>query len=149
MHQLTTKENKTKNWKSTEITNKALQLKPVYRGMIEDYGKPALGARKLGVRQGTDLTVSDKTAIHDKKEISTSPDSPLNLPKNWRPAQWGGTGKDPVWEIETSTLNNGTIEWFEDKPGEHGIVRPVKDMPYTDFKSSLESTQSSWKKKEK
>lgn len=127
-----------------------VQMKSVYRGVTEDGGNPALGesARKLGVRKGTDITIDDKdNAVHDEKGMSTSPDDPKNLPSHRRPLEFGGTGKDPVWETDSSSLTNDKIEWFEDKPGEHGIVRPKKDMPYNDFKDSLEGTQNSWKKK--
>lgn len=127
-----------------------IQMKPVYRGMTEDGGKPALGesARKLGVRKGTDITIDEKdNAVHDKKGMSTSPGDPKNLPLHRRPPEFGGTGKDPVWEADSGSLSNDKIEWFEDDPGKHGIVRPKKDMPYSEFKKSLEGTQGSWKKK--
>ena len=137
-----------------QLTADPLQLTPVYRGMTDAGGVPALGesARKLGVRKGTDLTVETvgdtETAKHDKKGMSTSPNSPKNLPSHRRPSEWGGTGKDPVWEIDSSDLNTDKIEWHEDDPGKHGIVRPTRDMPYSEFKSELEGTQSKWTKKD-
>ena len=124
-----------------------VQCKPVYRGMIESGGSPALGesARKLGVRVGPDLDVKDDIAKHNKKGMSTSPDDPKNLPKHRRPKEFGGTGKDPVWEIDSGQLSTETIEWHQDS-ATHGIVRPTKDMPYKTFKSALEATQGSWSK---
>ena len=126
-----------------------VQLKPVYRGMIDAGGKPALGesARKLGVRVGPDLDVVDGVAKHNQKGMSTSPDNPENLPKHRRPKEFGGTGRDPVWEADSSELTNETIEWHQDGPT-HGIVRPTEDMPYDGFKAALEATQDRWSKKE-
>lgn len=118
--------------------------------MTEDGGKPALGesARKLGVRKGVDISIDESgNALHNEKGMSTSPDDPKNLPPHRRPPEFGGTGKDPVWEADSGSLTNDKIEWCEDNPGKHGIVRPKKDMPYDEFKSSLEGTQDSWKKK--
>jgi hypothetical protein len=78
--------------------------------------------------------------------MSTSPDSPKNLPKHRRDKEWGGTGKDPVWMIDDSQLTSEKLEWHEDRPGEHGIVRPRQDMPYREFKNALEGTQANWKR---
>ena len=73
----------------------------------------------------------------------------MNLPDFRRDKEWGGSGKDPVWEIDDSKLNSDSLEWLEDNPGKHGIVRPKQDMPYPNFKQALEGTQSDWKRAKK
>lgn len=112
-------------------------------------GAPELGETKrtLGVTFPGDLDVNqDGVAIKNEKGMSTSPDSPNNLPSFRRDAEWGGTGKDPVWEIDDSQLKTDKLDWHEDDPGKHGIVRPAQDMPYSEFKQALEGTQGSWKR---
>lgn len=128
-----------------------VQMKAVYRGMTAAGNAPALGesARKLGVRPGTDITVEEgkvKPASGKKKEgMSTSPDSPKNLPAHRRPPEWGGTGKDPVWETTDASLTNDKIRWVQDS-STHGTVEPTKEMPYAEYKTALEGTQGSWSK---
>lgn len=120
----------------------------VFRGMKDDGGVPALGESKtaLGVKFPGDLDVDAAgMAKHNEKGMSTSPDSPYNLPPFRRSIEWGGETKHPVWAINLDKLNTDTLNWHEDNPGKHGVVRPAHDMPYTKFKSALESTQSDWK----
>lgn len=123
-------------------------MRAVFRGMKEAGGKPAIEetARGLGVRPGTDATIVDGTIKADGKGMSTSPDAPKNLPRHRRPQEWGGTGPDPVWETTDAALTNKKLAWVNDAPT-HGTVSSPKDQPYADYKSALEATQSSWKKR--
>lgn len=106
--------------------------------------------RTLGVTFPGDLDVNEQgTAIKNDKGMSTSPDSPMNLPDFRRDKEWCGSGKDPVWEIDESKLHTDKLDWHEDNPGNHGIVRPAKDMPYPEFKQALEGTQGEWKRAKK
>jgi hypothetical protein len=135
-----------------ELKANPIQAKKIYRGMTDAGGVPATGEtkRKLGVTMPDDLDVDEKgVAKHNEKGMSTSPDSPMNLPEHRRDKEWEGTGKDPVWEIDESNLHTELLDWHEDKPGKHGIVRPKKDMPYATFKAALEGTQSNWKRAKK
>lgn len=135
-----------------QLKSSPIQMRSIYRGMKDDGGAPALGEtkRSLGVTMPDDLDVdSSGIALHNHKGMSTSPDSPMNLPPFRRDKEWGGTGKDPVWEINDSDLKTEKLDWHEDDPGKHGIVRPAQDMPYEEFKTALESTQGKWKRAHK
>lgn len=119
----------------------------IFRGMKADGDKPEVAEtrRSLGVKMPDDLDVDGKgIAKHNHKGMSTSPDSPMNLPSHRRNAEWDGTNKDPVWGISLDKLRTTDLDWHEDKPGIHGIVRPAEDMPYQRFKSALESTRGDW-----
>ena len=123
---------------------------PLYRGMTDDGGKPQIGdsARNLGVRQ-QEITVEQRDGkdfiiAKDTEGMSTAPGTPRNLPQHRRNKDWGGTGKDPVWEIDDSKVT-GALKAFQDKPT-HVTVAASHDMPLEDFKAALSSTQNNWKK---
>ena len=133
-----------------DLSNLVLYRSPLYRGMIEDGGKPQIGdsARKLGVRD-EEITVEQKDGINfiiakDNEGMSTAPDRPENLPKHRRNKDWGGTGKDPVWEIDDSQVT-GALKAVQDKPT-HVTVAASHDMPLEDFKAALSKTQNNWNK---
>ena len=102
-----------------------------YRGMVEKNGKPKIGrnARLLGVRPGKDIDVEQMprgwfdedgyllpekerkltdelvdAAIRNKKGMSTSL-SIESLPEFRKPPKFGGTGRDPLWQIEDSKIS--------------------------------------------
>ena len=129
----------------TELEETSRKL---YRGMKEGpNGQPLLeeSARGLGVRPGTDLDIIDNMAISNEKGISVAPDDPMNLKDFRRPPEYNGTGKDPVWEIDTKDLPSG-LEFFQDSPT-HGVLRPDQNMPYEGFQKLLEETLPFWKRK--
>jgi hypothetical protein len=86
----------------------------IYRAMTPDpEGLPLVGrsARQLGVRPRDRLPHNDVSAaspddvVPPGEGMSAAPNDPANLGKNRRPPQVnGGTGKDPVWEIDTDEL---------------------------------------------
>lgn len=120
----------------------------IFRGMKADGDGPEVAEtrRSLGVKLPEDLDVdAHGIAKHNHKGMSTSPDSPMNLPPHRRDAGWDGTSKDPVWGISLDKLRTTDLDWHEDQPGKHGILRPTKDMPYQRFKSALEATRGDWK----
>lgn len=115
-----------------------------YRGMVEENGKPKVGrnARLLEVRPGKDIDVEQMprgwfdedgyllpekvrrltdevvyAAIRNKKGMSTSL-SIKSLPEFRKPMKFGGTGKDPLWQIEDGKII-GALEAVQDSPN-HG-----------------------------
>jgi hypothetical protein len=57
--------------------------------------------------------------------MCVAPDSPENLPTPRRPPEHGGTGKDPIWELNVVDLGDELV-YREDPlmPGAHGFVEP-------------------------
>lgn len=143
-----------------------------YRGMVEENGKPKIGrsARLLGVRPGIDIDVEQMprnylddqgylhpeterkptgelvaVAIRNIKGMSTSL-SIENLPAFRRPAKFGGTGRDPLWQIEDSQIA-GDIEAVQDS-ATHVSIMPRTTMLLERYEGALTKTQELWKRVE-
>jgi len=125
-------------------------LGPIFRGMKDDGGKPKIepSARGLGARPGTgprtDIPVDSNGMVHpDTGGISASP-TPDDLPKHRKPPEFGGTGKDPVWKIDTDELGDN-LKYVPDKPG-HGTIQPSKSMTLDEYQKALANLQDKFKK---
>jgi len=103
-------------------------------------------ARALGVRPGIDVSASTPVDLVQpgKGGLSVSPDDPLNLPTHRRPPDLQGTGKDPVWCIDTTRL--GPDLFYRPDPSNplHGFIEPAQAMTLTEFQLALARTQSRW-----
>jgi hypothetical protein len=100
-------------------------------------------AKGLGVRINGDIPVTDGLVLPLTGGMSVAPQTPYNLPIHRRPSNLGGTGKDPIFEINTNNLPTG-LYYLQDKPN-HGTIQPVFPMPYETYKSILSSTKYLWK----
>ncbi|MGH7139418.1 MAG: hypothetical protein ACREHD_27045 [Pirellulales bacterium] len=123
----------------------------LFRAMREDQnGLPEIGpsARSLGVRPGADvLAVLPQELIQPRLGgLSVSPHHPTNLPYFRCPRQWGGTGKDPVWAIDSSLLGADMIYRPDPNSRTHGFIEPSKPMTLDDFQKALAATQSFWQR---
>jgi len=121
----------------------------LYRSMQNDReGKPRTGqsARRLGARPRIDIPLeADGKVLPETGGMSVSPGSPRNLPSHRRPPEWGGTGKDPVWEIGSEELPSElTYRADPDDPDRHGFVEPTMRMHFDAYEQSLEGTQILW-----
>lgn len=139
-----------------------------YRGMAEENGKPKVGrsARLLGVRPGIEIDVEQMprdwldecgyvrseaernpagdlvaVAIRNGKGMSTSL-AIESLPAFRRPETFGGTGKDPLWQIEDSKIT-GDIEAVQDSPT-HVSILPRTTMLLEKYEAALANTQKDW-----
>ncbi len=139
-----------------------------YRGMVEENGKPKIGrnARLLGVRPGIDIDVEKMSrgwfdedgyllpenerkstgglvdaAIRGIKGMSTSL-SIESLPEFRKPIKFGGTGKDPLWQIEDSKIS-GDIEAVQDSPT-HVSIMPRSSMLLEKYETALANTKDDW-----
>ena len=118
----------------------------IYRSMkpAQD-GLPQTGptARTLGSRPGTDIPSAGGLVRPGTGGMSVSPDDPMNLPKHRRPPQLDGTGKDPVYRMNTADLPPG-LRYRPDpaKPREHGFIEPAHEMPDPSYQGLLESTKA-------
>ena len=124
----------------------------IYRAMTPDTdGLPQIGrsARQLGVRPLDRVPHNDVDAataedlVHPGEGMSAAPNDPANLPKNRRPPQVnGGTGKDPVWEIDVEDLGPN-IQYVQDSPT-HGVVCVKASMTLAELEQALEETRRRW-----
>lgn len=119
--------------------------------ILDADGLPQLGrsARQLGVRTLDCLPHNDVKAatlddtVNPGEGMSAAPNDPAYLGKNRRPPQLnGGTGKDPVWEIDTDLLG-AKLEYVQDKPT-HGVVGPSEPMTLAEFEQALAGTRALW-----
>jgi hypothetical protein len=116
--------------------------------MKVDDGRPLLerSARALGVRvEGPDRDVDADAAGNVHPEgggMSVAPDDPLALQTHRRPPEFGGTGKDPVWEITDEVLP-GALLFRRDSPT-HGLIEPGCSMPLGVFEDGLAETRDTW-----
>lgn len=136
-----------------------------YRGMAEQNGKPKIGrsARLLGVRHNIDINIQQMpigcldeqnyllpeaqrelhgdlvvVAIRDTKGMSVSL-SIEGLPAFRKPSQFGGNGKDPLWQIDDSMIT-GDLQAVQDSPT-HVIT-----MTLEKYEAALANTQKYWER---
>jgi hypothetical protein len=141
-----------------------------YRGMAEQNGKPKLGrsARLLGIRPGIDIDIADlpqgwldepgyllpeierhdsevkvEVVIRNTKGMSTAL-AIAGLPPFRKPAAFGGTGKDPLWQIAASQIT-GDLEAVQDSPT-HVSIMPSATMLLERYEAALAKTQDDWEK---
>ena len=112
-------------------------------------GRPETGrtARTLGIRPAVDIPVDDSGAVSPGQGgVSVAPDSPAGLPAHRRPPNLGGTGKDPVWELDLIDLG-GSLAYREDpaQPGIHGFIEPREEMPLDAYERALSDTRLAWR----
>ena len=71
------------------------------------------------------------------------PGDPLYLLKHRRPASLGGTGRDPVWYLDTNDLDP-ELCFRQDRPT-HGVIEPNRAMTLQDFQNALLRTRPNWR----
>ncbi|GAX42428.1 hypothetical protein NIES4075_34290 [Tolypothrix sp. NIES-4075] len=141
-----------------------------YRGMAEENGKPKVGrsARLLGIRPGIDIDVEQMpkgwlddwgylkpeternsseervtVVIRNTKGMSASL-SIEGLPMFRKSPTFGGTGKDPLWQIDDSKIT-GALEAIQDS-ATHVSILPITTMLLNKYEAALANTQNDWEK---
>jgi hypothetical protein len=141
-----------------------------YRGMAEQNSKPKIGrsARLLGVRPNIDINIEQMpvgyldeqgyllakseheirgefvtVAIRDHKGMSVSL-SIDGLPDFRKPPKFGGTGKDPLWQIDDSYIT-GDLEAIQDS-ATHVSILPRTTMSLAKYEAALANTQNCWER---
>src|SRR5215210_5313626 len=112
-------------------------------------GLPEIGAtsRYLGVRPGTDIRVLYTGSVSPGQEgMSVSPSPPNNLPVHRRPPKLGGTGKDPVFEMDTDNLPE-ELQYQPDpaNPNTHGFIIPAYTMMFEHYQRAIHESRVLWR----
>jgi hypothetical protein len=121
----------------------------LFRSMIEaEDGRPLLvsTARGLGLRAG-EIPLGEGGQVEPETGgMSVAHGSPDNLIEHRRPKEFGGTGKDPVWEISADELGEALA--FRDDPEleGHGFVEPRYPMHLEEYTLALAETRDIWRK---
>ncbi len=127
----------------------------LYRAMkMAADGLPEVGRSKrmLGVRTGTMKPNNDVHAVSDSDLVipgiggmSAAPNDPMNLPVFLRPSEFGGSGKDPVWELDEADLSVGLV-YRRDKPT-HGMIEPAPGATTTlaEYEAAIHATRGNWR----
>lgn len=125
----------------------------VLRAMKADKdGRPEFGrtARTLGVRIGggtQDIaTAASGYVLPETGGVSVSPPPPENLPEHRRPGEYGGAGRDPVWELATDNLPSELA--YRADPGQpyrHGFIEPAEPMLLDLYETHLRGTRDLWR----
>ncbi len=122
--------------------------RPLFRAMRKaDDGTPEVGpsARSLGARPDVDIPVDCDGCVHPGTGgVSASPDSPSHLPPHRRPQEFGGTGKDPVWKIESDSLGDD-LRFVPDSKT-HGTIQPSRSMTLEEYQQALGETVYQWER---
>ncbi|WP_448522147.1 Tse2 family ADP-ribosyltransferase toxin [Schleiferia thermophila] len=138
--------------------------------MAEADGKPKVGrsARLLGVRLGIDIDIEEIpkdwldaqgylrpeaerkatgdvviVAVRSTKGMSTSL-SIESLPAFRRPTAFGGTGRDPLWQIEDSNIGSD-LEAVQDS-ATHVSIMPRVTMLLEKYETALANAQNDWER---
>ena len=140
------------------------------RAMVGENEWPKVGrsARLLGIRPGIDtIEVPDSwvtsigylqiesergesknlvtVAVRNTKGMSASI-SIESLPFHRKQIAWGGTGRDPIWQIDSSYLDRD-LEAVRDSPT-HVSIMPRVTMLLTKYELALANTQKYWQRVE-
>ncbi len=125
----------------------------LYRAMkMAADGLPEVGRTKrtLGVRPGDQAPNNDVQAIQPDDPVipgtggmSVAPNDPRNLPRFLRPREFGGTGKDPIWEIDDADLPPELI--FHQDRTTHGAIETKGETTLAVYESVLQSTRDKWR----
>jgi hypothetical protein len=105
-------------------------------------------SRGLGVRPGIDIAAIDGAELVFPGDggPSVAPDDPRNLPRHRRPAEFGGTGKDPVWSIDEDDLGALLVFRVDPDNPKHGYIEPARPLNVDSMQQALKSTRPNWRK---
>jgi hypothetical protein len=117
----------------------------VYRAMIEGPDGLPLAtptARGLGVREW-ELEVDEYGLVYPEGGgLSVAPDDIQNLVRHRRPPTHGGTGLDPVWELDLGELPEALS--YRQTSDKHGLLEPSECMYLSEYEEAIVETRGTW-----
>lgn len=117
--------------------------------MADEDGMPTTGTtgRYLGVRPGVDVPVGPDGFVEPETEGMSVVPPPLdNLQPHRRPPEFGGTGKDSVFELETDELpEEPRYRPDPANPEGHGFVEPARRISFEEYQRLLHATRALWR----
>jgi hypothetical protein len=136
-----------------------------FRAMVEVNERPKIGrsGRLLGIRPGIDIDTSEvpdswidpnergesknlvTVAVRNTKGMSASI-SIESLPSHRKPIALGGTGRDLIWQIDSSYIERD-LEAVRDSPT-HVSIMPRVTMLLTKYELALADMQKYWQRVE-
>jgi hypothetical protein len=121
----------------------------VLRAMkVGEDGLPKTGAsaRTLGARCNIDIPIDEDGFVELGMDgMSVSPPPPENLPEHRRPPEFGGVGKDPLWELDTDELPEELYYRPDpDNPEGHGYIAPSRRMTFEEYQRAIHGTRGLW-----
>ncbi len=115
-------------------------------------GLPMVGpsGRYLAVRPNVDVPVDAGGYVNPETEgMSVVPPPVENMDTHRRPPEFGGTGKDPVFEIETDELPEGLAYRLDPaNPEGHGFIEPARRMRFEEYLAAVQATRALWRRAE-
>ncbi len=121
------------------------------RGMRADAdGLPMLdpSGRYLAVRPNVDILVDVAGRVDPETGgMSVIPPPVENMDPHRRPPEFGGTGKDPVFELQTDEMP-GELRYRPDpaNPEGHGFIEPSRVMSFEEYLTSIQATRALWRR---
>ncbi|HEX5973523.1 MAG TPA: hypothetical protein VFY57_00060 [Rubrobacteraceae bacterium] len=79
--------------------------------------------------------------------MSVVPPPVENLVDHRRPPDFGGTGKDPVFELDTEDLP-GVLAYRPDpaNPEGHGFIEPARRVSFEEYRRAIHQTRTLWRR---
>ena len=139
-------EEKKKREQSTEIIYRSMKfdfIGPLPVPMLGDGSdKRSLAAKTTGAKP-LDITPNENGIVSPLTGGMSVAPNPNVLPEHRRPPEFGGQGKDPVWQLKVSDLPP-QLRFDSDTPT-HGTIQPAYPMSLQEYQHALHSTQTMWK----
>jgi hypothetical protein len=135
---------------------------------VDDRPKIGRSGRLLGIRPGIDIDTIEvpdswidpsgylqlesergesknlvTVAVRNNQGMSASI-SIESLPSHRKPITWGGTGRDPIWQIDSSYIDRD-LEAVRDSPT-HVSIMPRVTMLLAKYELALANTQKYWQR---
>jgi hypothetical protein len=112
-------------------------------------GLPAIGetGRYLGVRPSVDIPVDGGGFVDPVTEGMSVVPPVKNLARHRRPPDFSGTGKDPVFGLDTEDLPE-ELAYRPDpaNPEGHGFIEPARRVPFEEYRRTIHQTRTLWRR---
>ncbi len=120
----------------------------LYRSMktaVDQLPQCGSSRRELGLLSPGDILTDDNGLVFpDTGGLSVSPLGVSSLPSHRRPLEYGGTGKDPVFVLESSLLEGVLTYRANTRSRTHGLIEPNQPMMLEKLQELFCRGRSQW-----